>query len=217
MFTFAKQYNQNQGLIGITKFNPLRAKADSFGFRRGYFLKSKKMYSLTKDQLRQLTDPKVKEWFPEVFEVNLEVGKWYKSNIGLFCITKIEGNIAYAYGFQNGIWEDSGRFYLKEAKNDVEATNEEVFEALKIEAVRRGFVNGARITPMFPDGKDYYPDKNIISRPLNFKLKGNIFEVDGGIYRYRIFVNGKWANVIEIKKMTKIEIEKQLGYKIEII
>ena len=29
------------------------------------------MYSLTKDQLRQLTDPKVKEWFPEVFEVNI--------------------------------------------------------------------------------------------------------------------------------------------------
>ena len=30
------------------------------------------MYSLTKDQLRQLTDPKVKEWFPEVFKVKLE-------------------------------------------------------------------------------------------------------------------------------------------------
>ena len=47
-------------------------------------------FSITKDQLRQLTDPKVKEWFPEVFEVKLEVGKWYKSDIGLFCITKSE-------------------------------------------------------------------------------------------------------------------------------
>ena len=33
-------------------------------------------FSITKDQLRQLTDPKIKEWFPEVFEVKLEVGKW---------------------------------------------------------------------------------------------------------------------------------------------
>ena len=169
-------------------------------------------FSITKDQLRQLTDPKVKEWFPEVFKVNLEVGKWYKNDIGLFCITKIEGNIAYAYGFQNGIWEDSGRFHLKIAKNDVEATKEEVFEALKNEAVRRGFVEGVRITPMFPNGKDYYPDKNIISSPLNFKLKGNVFVVDGGLDEYRIFVNGKWATIIST--ITKLEAEKLLNCKI---
>ena len=83
---------------------------------------------------------------------------------------------------------------------------------MKNEAVRRGFVEGARITPMFYNGKDYYPDKNIISSPLNFKLKGNIFEVDGGINGYRIFVNGKWANVISI--ITKSEAEKLLNKKI---
>ena len=66
-------------MIGITKFNPLRAKADSFGFRRGYFLKSKVMnntvlqegsFSITKEQLRQLTDPKAKKWFPGVFSLS---------------------------------------------------------------------------------------------------------------------------------------------------
>ena len=99
-----------------------------------------------------------------------------------------------------------------ERYSEIEANNEEVFEALKIEAVRRGFVKGVRITPMFYNGKDYYPDKNIISRPLNFKLKGNVFVVDGGLDEYRIFVNGKWANVISI--ITKSEAEKLLNKKI---
>lgn len=155
------------------------------------------MYSLTKEQLRQLTDPKVKEWFPEVFEVNLEVGKWYdriwkdgNRDIDLFLISDLIENKFIA-----------GEFFRN---------NERLEEGVgyRFEAVRRGFVEVVRITPMFPNGKDYYPDKNIISRPLNFKLKGNIFEVDGGINGYRIFVNGKWATVNEIKKMTKIEIEK---------
>ena len=38
-------------------------------------------FSITKDQLRQLTDPKVKEWFPEVFKS----GKW-----AILTITKSE-------------------------------------------------------------------------------------------------------------------------------
>jgi hypothetical protein len=214
LFTFAKQYNQNQGLIGITKFNPLRAKADSFGFRRGYFLKSKVMYSLTKDQLRQLTDPKVKEWFPEVFYLSKDFTGWVKTNYRgneKYLVFFKEGILQYGFD-GNGTWFDYGEYKAKVSGDLFEATNEEVFEALKIEAVRRGFVKGVHITPMFLNGKDYYPDENIISRPLNFKLKGNIFEVDGGINGYRIFVNGKWANVISI--ITKLEAEKLLNKKI---
>ena len=214
MFTFAKQYNQNQGLIGITKFNPLRAKADSFGFRRGYFLKSKVMYSLTKDQLRQLTDPKIKEWFPEVFYLPKDFTGWVKTNYRgneKYLVFFKEGILQYGFN-ANGTWVDYGEYKGKVSKDLFKATNEEVFEALKIEAVRRGFVEGVRITPMFYNGKDYYPDKNIISSLLNFKLKGNVFVVDGGINGYRIFVKGKWATIIST--ITKSEAEKLLGKKI---
>ncbi len=177
------------------------------------------MYSLTKAQLRQLTDPKIKEWFPEVFNLPKDFTGWVKTNYGgnkKYLVLFKEGILQYGFD-GNGTWFDYGEYKAEVREDLFKATNEEVFEALKIEAVRRGFVEGVRITPMFYNGKDYYPDKNIISSPLNFKLKGNVFVVDGGLDEYRIFVNGKWANVIEIKKMTKIEIEKQLGYKIEII
>ena len=170
-------------------------------------------FSITKDQLRQLTDPKVKEWFPEVFSLPKDFTGWaktsYRGNKKYLVFFK-EGVLQYGFNV-NGTWSDYGEFHFKVAKNEIEATNEEVFNALKIEAVRRGFVEGVRITPMFYNGKDYYPDKNIISSPLNFKLKGNVFVVDGGLDEYRIFVNGKWATVIEIKKS---EAEKLLNKKI---
>ena len=180
-------------------------------------------FSITKDQLRQLTDPKVKEWFPEVFEVNFEVGKWYNriwkdGDRDLFLISDfIDNKFFMGEFFRNNERLEEGvgcRFGNKKGEGyfEIEATNEEVFEALKIEAVRRGFVEGVRITPMFYNGKDYYPDKNIISSPLNFKLKGNVFVVDGGLDEYRIFVNGKWATVLST--ITKSEAEKLLNKKI---
>ena len=65
---------------------------------------------------------------------------------------------------------------------------------------------------MYSDGKDYFPDENIINKPLNFHLKVSTLEVDGGDDRYRIFVNGKWATILKTK--TKEEAEKLLGVKI---
>ena len=175
-------------------------------------------FSITKDQLRQLTDPKVSK-------VNLEVGKWYKRiwkdgsrDIDLFLISDlIDNKFFMGEFFRNNERLEEGvgsRFGNKKDERyfEIEATNEEVFNALKNEAVRRGFVEGAHITPMFSNGKDYYQDENIISRPLNFKLKGNIFVVDGGVDVYRIFVNGKWAT--RVKTITKSEAEKLLNKKI---
>ena len=127
----------------------------------------------------------------------------------LFKIPKITPFEVYGFDME-GNWMN-----LEKARTfpdyEIEATEQEVFEALKDEAVRRGFVEGVRITPMFYNGKDYYPDKNIISSPLNFKLKGNVFVVDGGLDEYRIFVNGKWATIISI--ITKSEAEKLLNKK----
>ena len=170
-------------------------------------------FSITKDQLRQLTDPKVREWFPEVFSLPKNFTGWVKAK----GILNKKWLTFFENGFQKYGFDIEGRWFCQIRKvflsgNDVEATNEEVFEALKNEAVRRGFVEGARITPMFSNGKDYYPDENIINKPLNFKLKGNILVVDGGVDGYRIFVNGKWATIIQT--ITKSEAEKLLNKKI---
>lgn len=160
-------------------------------------------FSITKEQLRQLTDPKVKEWFPEVFKVKLEVGKWYKSKIGLFCITKIENNIANAYGFQNGIWKNKGRFTLDVAENDVEATKKEVFEALKNESVKRGFVEEA-----YFEGLDY---RECTLEGTSFLFENNILYASS-VFKHIIFKNGIWATIIP--PITKSKAEKILNRKI---
>ena len=159
-------------------------------------------FSITKEQLRQLTDPKVKEWFPEVFKVKLEVGKWYKSKIGLFCITKIENNTANAYGFHNGIWKDKGRFTLNVAENDVEATKKEVFEALKNEAVKRGLVEGTYFKSSI-SGYDY--EFTNIRFTESFDM---VWSENGGV----IFDNGVWTTILQT--ITKSEAEKMLNRKI---
>ena len=204
MFTFAKQYNQNQGLIAITKFNPLRAKADSFGFRRGYFLKSKKMYSLTKDQLRQLTDPKVKEWFPEVFYLPKDFTGWVKTNSRgnkKYLVFFKEGILQYGFD-GNGTWFDYGEYKAKVSEDLFKATNEEVFEALKNEAVRRGFVKGVYFKS--PVSGDNYKFTNIYFT----EATDMAWSKNGGV----IFDNGKWATIIST--ITKSEAEKLLNKKI---
>ena len=189
--------------------------ANHFWTKKGmneFFTETQETFEITKETIIKY---KMKDEFPEVFEVKLEVGKWYKRPHGkalFFIVGDPKITPFEVYGFDmEGNWMN-----LEKARTfpdyEIEATEQEVFEALKNEAVKRGFKEGVYITPMYSDGKDYYPDENIISRPLNFKLKGNIFEVDGGIDEYRIFVNGKWATILKTK--TKEEAEKLLGVKI---
>lgn len=262
------------GIEGITKFNPLRAKADSFGFRRGYFLKSKKMelaevkkhfenaefvetatflekrkidlnsicsdkdgdfwsqekktgyifclgskkegfakiltekehsFSITKDQLRQLTDPKIKEWFPEVFSLPKDFTGW----------VRIEGilNKKWLTFFENGFqkygFDSEGNWFSQIIKvslqgNEFETTNEEVFEALKKEAVKRGFEKGTFVEKCLVHD---------ISGKMDFEFKSRVEKLKifwlGG---FCIFKNGKWATIIQT--ITKSEAEKLLNKKI---
>ena len=154
----------------------------------------------------------MKDEFPEVFKKEEQNG-WYKDKECPLWLGFFE-NDCLIYGF-----DKEGDYFNKihikgvtDSTNDVKATEQEVFEALKNEAVKRGFKEGVYITPMYSDGKDYFPDENIINKPLNFHLKVSTLEVDGGDDRYRIFVNGKWATILKTK--TKEEAEKLLGVKI---
>ena len=194
--------------------------ANHFWTKKGmneFFTETQETFEITKETIIKY---KMKDEFPEVFEVKLEVGKWYKRPHGkalFFIVGDPKITPFEVYGFDmEGNWMN-----LEKARTfpdyEIEATEQEVFEALKNEAVKRGFKEGVYITPMYSDGKDYFPDENIINKPLNFHLKVSTLEVDGGDDRYRIFVNGKWAKKIELKKLTKEQIERELGYKIEII
>jgi hypothetical protein len=166
-------------------------------------------YTITKEQLLELengfTLPKLKKWFPDVFEVKLEVGKWYKWKNGkaLFNYQK-DGKI---YGFLYGKWHITDYWTWEDLKNIKEATEQEVFEALKNEAVKRGFKEGV----MFKSVEKNIDGKDII----NFGSMGNnIYFSKNTLFNSRgyIFNFGKWAEII--KTLTKKEAEEKLNCKI---
>jgi len=171
-------------------------------------------YTITKEQLLELekgfTLPKLKQWFPDVFEVKLEVGKWYKSKDSklLYFILEIKDrNNINAYGFDaEGIYNKSQSNYEWGTPNNyTEATEQEVFEALKNESVKRGFVGNIYVN-LYEIG--FVNNDLLISSEITWK--------DGwlnyGTKGTAIFRNGKWATII--KTITKKEAEEKLNCKI---
>jgi hypothetical protein len=100
-------------------------------------------FTITKEQLRSLTDPKVKEMFPDAFENVLEDGKWYKSNLSAIALCEEVINKSYFKGYC--VWID-GSFdqyaELSSSLNWQPATQEEVFKALKKAAIKMGYKKG---------------------------------------------------------------------------
>lgn len=173
-------------------------------------IETEKTFSLTADQLRSITDPQVKQWFPEVFEIVLEVGKWYKSPSYLIC--KQEGLNCFGFylngmSWIEGVSHDIGPHI---AAGYVEATEAEVFEALKNEAVKRGFVEGV----WFKGCEGAHKDK--ILKLEHIKFAAGFSKKNIGLYASNrsswIFHSGKWAEIIPTK--TKSEAEKELNCKI---
>src|SRR3990172_12020314 len=80
---------------------------------------------------------------PDFFKVKLEVGKWYKiQNNYRNWLMNYQENRAKCYGF-NSLDKYSNDYLMLECSPWVEATEQEVFEALKNEAIKRGFKVGA--------------------------------------------------------------------------
>ena len=101
-----------------------------------------KNYEITEEQIKQLAkgNAKVKEWFPEVFETKLEVGKWYKRIRGntLSFICEPKENEVKSYGFNNNVFyndteSDIHWGYMNELEEWTPATDSKVLEALKNE------------------------------------------------------------------------------------
>ena len=154
-------------------------------------------YQLTKSQIIEIAEngSLVKELFPDVFEVELEVRRWYKSEeYGLWFIEElIDHSREKSYGInKKGNWVKSGlRFKCNDYKP---ATPEEVETALVNEAKRRGFVDGVTILSTGINGwkSDVFEP---FSGVFSYKEKLNILECNYG--NGHIFENGTWAEILQ--------------------
>jgi len=148
----------------------------------------------------------IKELFPDAFKTELIVGKWYWFKNTLFNY-QLDNDV---YGFnKGGSWCNIKCWsWPKEYGYDREATNEEVFEALKNEAVKRGYQN-----------KHIRLIRCAIGDISMGKLNDNFYRDNLTLMNnsYTVFCDGQWAEIIQVKEMTQYQIENELGYKIKIV
>ena len=174
-------------------------------------------YEITKEQIESLRcvmnisscengTSFLKEWFPEAFKPVLEVGKWYISDG--YLINKQEADNCYGFELYRNSWVKNVSHELSEhiSGNYREATESEVFEALKNEAVRRGYKNGNFKCLLMPDFTHEVMN--------NFHFQDNmLFHGESNVHKNNvIFKDGQWAEIIET--ISKEEAEKLLNKKI---
>ena len=175
-------------------------------------IETQETFEITKETIIKY---KMKDEFPEVFKVKLEVGKWYKTKSNcLFNLNEITDNFYLGYGFTESMtYYNYFKEYIRTELK--EATEKEVFEALKNEAVKRGFKEGVCVQDVY-NGKTEKCTTSISSNNFDYEKIGAginsgkmaLRDSDGSI----IFFNGKWAKIIPTK--TKEEAEKLLNCKI---
>lgn len=184
-----------------------------------------KKFEITEEQIKELAkgNKKVKKMFPDVFETKLEIGKWYRYNGWLICFTGIKNDtykveLLQGYGFDKEMrFRESGNFGSS-PEYWVLATKKEVESAIKKEAERRGFKNGVRVDAK-NIGNGYYRNSLMNSNCFNFDESLNQLCLGN----YSIFKDGKWAEVIKTKYLTKKQAEEELtkiqndGYEYKII
>lgn len=171
-----------------------------------------KKFEITKEQILELSqyyysqsnlEMALKEWFPQAFESELKVGRWYNAKNGcLFFLKEITNDWFKGYGFTS-----SKNYYLdfQEYKTTqlTLATDKEVETALIEEAKRRYNFTKEMIWEF--NGVNYrlsYPQFS------NFNLSENELFFGGGI----LFSDGKWAEIInEPLTLTVDEIAEKFG------
>ena len=186
-------------------------------------------YEITKDQINEYveqhpccgaTKQTLQDLFPDAFkkELKLESGKWYVgyhyADRFLVCLNLTDElethDLGYGFNKSNGWTNDLS--FLKTFDYGFElATEKEVYEALKNEALKRGFVEGVYFLGSAGNLK------NTPVRLGGFKYACNtsgFSDCNIGLYYSDswIFNAGKWATLVKTK--TKSEAEKELNCKI---
>lgn len=179
-----------------------------------------KTFELTQEQINQLAEKKhakklLQKFIPEAFKTKLEVGRWYKlkDNQEILALYDcFKHNRPYAYIFNaNSNYEYRVEFSLFELPTYWElATEEEVREAL-INEFKKRLGNNTKVKTL----KDKFDDSKIIEVDINYIRYYHeynelwISDKNNGI-GYKIFDNGKWAEIIE--EPTKEEINIVLTF-----
>jgi hypothetical protein len=147
-------------------------------------------YTITREQLRSLTDPKVKEMFPDAFKEILKEGEWYKSQFGTiaFCENLIHGGpyfTGYCVSSDGSFKKTTCGFVFYE--NCLPATNEEVFEALERAAIKMGYKKG--LYCIF--GKDKHI-RAIDEDGFSMEVSDYTFFIGTDC----VFKDGEWAEIV---------------------
>ena len=133
---------------------------------------------------------RIEKDFPALFEVKLEVGKWYKYKNNYDDCLMVWNGSKNTYGFYNGVYSET--LFFIDTFDKMPATDEEVSTALIAEAKRRGFKKGVN----FKHNKISYP---ILLNKI-FKITSNKFEFKDGHMLcdgWGIFKEGLWAEIIK--------------------
>jgi len=154
------------------------------------------VYEITKEQVLKLHNNEgsryVKEWFPEAFKKELEVGKWYSSDSFLIMYKGNERCISISK--MTGDYDDNNihRMDMHIDCDYKEATTQEVEAALICEAKKRGFKDGVLFKSVEKniDGIDIIKFGSISSDI--FYGKNKLFNSRGYIFK-----DGIWAQIID--------------------
>lgn len=162
---------------------------------------------------------KIETEFPKIFlKSKLVVGNWYKTSNAtadyLINITELvfhkygKGSISQKhYGFKDGEFKKGSWANTSFSNSLIAATDKEVAKALFAEANKIGYKTGDTIVSFMGIGKE-----RIWSDSFQY-LNGKVY-IGGSC----VFYNGEWATIIPpIKQMTLKQVQKELGYEIEII
>lgn len=150
--------------------------------------------------------------YPEFKKKEYILNNWYKQKCseGSFILSCFQGFYTRDYGFNaSGDWSCSlGHAWLtSDSKIVTLATEEEVFQELKKEAVKRGFKEGVHFTT-------YNNNNPKNSRKADGELvmgwRGRKYALHFKNSRGLIFADGKWGEIIP-NTITKAEAEAQLG------
>lgn len=168
---------------------------------------------ITKKQIKELHQSgdvsKLREWYPSVFgeELEKDYTGWVK--------TKSKSNKEWIMYFENGMQQygidSTGEWWIKNSiirmeGDEIKATHQEIETALINEAKKRGLWDNPNIICLFCNEKN-------TTEGLAVCFSNNMLWGKHG----KIFDNGTWATIIEPKQMTQEQIEKELGYKIDIV
>ena len=181
-------------------------------------------YTITKEQILEtirtgtdVTERYFKEIIPEAFKTELELNKWYITDgnkcgqYGKTLIANFSGKEESSnYGITFlGTWGKDLTLYHNDLGRSTRlATPEEVSAALINEAKKRGFKNGVKVVGLYNDGSPHQITDFIINNDdFTYKTLDNALVCNK--LGFRIFANGKWAEILPQEK-TVVPMAKAL-------